>query len=241
MRSSCLQAVGPLMTSLLLTLPVNPAFADSSLLERAKVAASAGDAPVYSYRMAFSTSRVSMEADVEPWRAEGKRLHVLSSSADDEDDLERAIEEADKTAARGYWCGEVLLGVGNDARRFANDARSVSYRFQPQPTGSRNDSILEHLTGEVRINRATAGVEYYRLHAPNPFRQALVAKINTFSITMECSPTPGGPYFAHNFAMSLSGSAAFRKFDEAVTRSLTLLGAPATLAAEDGDSTQSGQ
>ncbi len=178
------------------------------------------------FELTYQADETSMSAQVDTARPEGKRVTVNSSTVEDEDEQERLVKEMDRAAGRGYWCDDVLDGVPEDARVLAQTDTTVTYAFAPQPTGERNDAVLEHLDGEIGLDRASAQVVSYRLTAPKPFRQALVAKITTFEMAMDCVPAPNGRTFAASFEMSVQGSAAFKKFSQAFSRQLKLIERP---------------
>ncbi len=181
---------------------------------------------VHSYELDYRSDNVALTAHVYPRDAAGARLKVLSEEllADaDADALERVRADLETAAERGFWCSQLLRSVPSDARQIRSSEESVVYEFDPQPTGDRNDSFVANLVGEISINPHSGAVQRFRLSAPKPFRQALVAKIKEFDLTTHCSPGPDGRYFASDFVMSIRGSAAFREFSDDVRRTLKIL------------------
>ena len=214
----------PTRTLCAAVLVVTPsAGASDDPLSRARALKPVVAAQHHEFELTYMADAVRMTARIDTAQPEGGRVAVKTSNLDDQGDYERIVEEMDRAAGRGYWCDEMLKGVGDDAKVLSRTADSVTYTFAPQPTGARNDAVLEHLEGEISLDAETAQVVGYRLTAPKPFRQALVAKINTFEMVMACAPAPNGRTFASNFEMTLQGSAAFRKFSQAFTRSLRLV------------------
>jgi hypothetical protein len=186
--------------------------------------------PDYRYRLDYQSLTVTVLAEVDLRAPESERLTVLSTELAESEKAERleaVIADLERGAAEGYWCSKLLKSVPGDARLIAQVGELATYEFDPMPTGDRNDDFLKNLSGEISINQHTGAVVRFELSAPEPFRQALVAKITDFELSTQCQPAPDGRYFAGDFRMRLQGSAAFREFKDEVSRRLTILEASA--------------
>ena len=192
-------------------------------LMRAKAAGPGPSDQHHSFALTYAAEGVQITTTVDTGQPEGERVMVQSSELQDDGEYDRIVKEMDRSAGRGYWCDEMLQGVSEDAEVMARTADTVTYIFTPQPTGARNDAILEHMEGKITFNTGTAQIVDYQMAAPKPFRQALVAKITRFEMQMDCEPAPGGRTYSSGFRMDMAGSAAFKKFDQAFSRTLEII------------------
>ena len=183
----------------------------------------------YRYRLDYQSLTIKVHAEVDPRAPDGERLEILDSELAESEKAERldtVIADIERGAAQGYWCSALLKSVPADASLLSHAAQLATYEFDPIPTGDRNDDFLENLVGEVSIDPQSGVVRSFRLRAPKPFRQALIARITEFELNTECQPAPDGRYFASDFRMHIRGSAAFRDFEDEVVRRLTILRTP---------------
>ena len=192
-------------------------------LMRAKAAGPGPSGQHHSFALTYTAEGMYITATVDTEKPEGERVKIQSSELQDDGEYDRIVKEMDRSAGRGYWCDEMLQGVGEDAEVMARTADTVTYTFTPQPTGARNDAVLEHMEGRITLDTDTAQIVDYQMAAPKPFRQALVAKITRFEMRMDCKPAPNGRTYTSDFRMDMAGSAAFKKFDQAFSRTLEII------------------
>ena len=197
--------------------------AETDPLSRARAAGPGPDNDHHQFALTYEADETQITAVIDTGKPEGDRVTVQTSKLQDDGEYERILEEMERAAGRGYWCDEMLKGVGNDAKIVSRSETTVSYAFKPQPTGARNDGVLEHLQGKITLDTETAQVVSYHMTAPEPFRQAFVAKITKFDMKMDCRPTPDGRTYNSAFEMEMAGSAAFKKFAQAFKRKLELI------------------
>lgn len=182
----------------------------------------------YRYALDYRSLSVELDAIVDPLAGEGSRIEIRNSSLAEgvkAERLDSVVADMDRLAPQEFWCARMLKSVPENAELVQQTEKSATYRFEPQPTGSPNDGILEFLTGEIGIDRNSGAVLNFSLSAPEPFRQAVIAKIRSFELRTECEPAPDGRHYAKEFHMNLSGSAAFKGFEDRVVRRVAVIGA----------------
>lgn len=211
------------LITLSLLMPLATQAADPDPLRRALAAGPGASDDHHRFALTYEADDTRITALIDTGKPEGERVSIQSSEIQDDDEYDRIVSEMERAAGQGYWCDEMIKGVGDDAKITSRTGTTVTYAFAPQPTGARNDGVLEHMQAEVTLDIASAQVVSYRMVAPNPFRQAIVAKIRKFDMKMGCSPAPGGRTYNSVFEMEVAGSAAFSKFEQAFNRTLELI------------------
>lgn len=218
---------------LLLGLAALPASADS-LLERARAISKEG--PSYILDMNFdygSTDRFKMTVDQS--RPEGERVIAFTPDpATLTGDAARRAERLQARTGGDVWCNRFMVNIPANARRIADAAGRATYRFTPQPGPDEDGDIARayrHLEGTAIIDAATGYLHRFTLTAPKPFKPAVVAKVDTFSMDIACAAAPDGRTHVETFRLNLNGSAMMQAFSQTETRQVSILSPARTASA----------
>ncbi len=210
---------------LLLGLAALPAAADT-LLERARAVSK--DGPAYILDMAFdygSSERIQMTVDQS--RPEGER--VIAITPDPVTLTGDAARRAERLQARtggDIWCSRFMVNIPASARRISEAADRATYRFTPQPGPDEDGDIARayrHLEGTAILDSATGHILNFTLIAPKPFKPAVVAKVDTFSMDVDCAAAPDGRTHIETFRLDLNGSAMMQAFSQTEARRVSNL------------------
>ncbi|MEZ5552294.1 MAG: hypothetical protein R3E82_15525 [Pseudomonadales bacterium] len=123
----------------------------------------------YRYAIDYTSLSVKLGAVVDPRADEGTRIGIRSSTLAEGVKARRlaaVVADRDRLAPQEYWCARMLKSVPENAELVQQTSESTTYRFEPQPTGSPNDGILEFLTGEIGIDSRSGAVLHFSLSAP---------------------------------------------------------------------------
>ena len=217
---------------LLLGLAALPASADT-LLERARAASE--DGPAYILDMVFdygSSDRFQMTVDQS--RPEGERVIAMTPDpATLTGDAARRAERLQARPGGGIWCNRFMENIPASARRISEAAGKATYRFTPQPGPDEDGDIARayrHLEGTAIIDTATGYLQRFTLTAPKPFKPVVVAKVDTFSMDIDCAAAPDGRTHIETMRLDLSGSAMMQAFSQTESRRVSIL-RPAVAAA----------
>lgn len=200
-----------------------PASADA-LLQKAK--AQSKDGPLYAFTMEVDDGTNRFTATVDPSRPEGERVVALTPDpAGLTGDAARRAERLRKETEGDIWCAGLVEDVPDTAKRVSETATSATYAFTPKPADKTSDmaKIAKHLEGRTVIDKASGQVLSFEMSAPRPFKPAMVAKVDRFSLKVACRPAPDGRTHIDSFSMSVAGSAMMQAFDQTERRSISAL------------------
>lgn len=217
MRLSCLTAIALILAV--------PASADE-LIERAKTVSTEG--PLYNYEMTYSDSEIAeARGTVYPTAEEGQRLLVSYPAEEDwPDGFADGLAEMDKNTDGDIWCAELMELVPGDAERTSESGEAVTYTFTPVPEADADGAekkLFRKLIGTVTLDPETANVQSFQMHLPEPMKPNFLAKIETFSMFVQCDVTPDGRSYSAQMDMDVAGSAMGQSFSETVSRRVTQL------------------
>jgi hypothetical protein len=215
MRAACLSALSILAL---------PAFADTPL-ERALAAPS--DGPAYKFELSIDGDTLKGTAEVDPTRPEGERLTLLSPSEEELSDAgaEMLADLKAKTKGDKIWCSDFAGNIPADAKLISESGEAAVYSFRPLP-GEDDETpakVYKHLTGRVTVSKETPSILAFEMFAEKPFKPALAAKVDTFSMKVGCATAPDGRTYMRDFSLDLSGSALMQPFSQTERRQITRL------------------
>jgi len=183
------------------------------------------EGPDYPYQLYFEDSEMSVHANVDPFAPAGERVTIVSPiSGEKPDDFDAGVAELDANPTEDFWCSGLADMVPTDARLVADTADTMEFSFVPlaDPDDEDDAALMEHLTGQVTIDKRLSAIRSFRLTAPKPFKPTMVAKIKSFELTADCEATPDGRTYAALFKVSVVASAFFKTFEDTESRRIIL-------------------
>ncbi|MEO1303603.1 MAG: hypothetical protein AAFV37_01415 [Pseudomonadota bacterium] len=195
------------------------------LLEMMRAASEEG--PLYAYETRFAWEDIDVTARIDPSAEIGQRIDVLSpSEADWSDKFREDLEKMDAGTEGDIWCNEFAEMVPTDASLLDQGASTSTYAFTPIPepdADKTEQKMMKQLEGVVTLDKTDGAILSFQMTLPKPYKPAMVAKINTFIMDVDCERAPDGRTFIESFNMDVSGSAMMQSFDQSVSRQITKL------------------
>ncbi len=204
---------------------VVPVAAADPLLEM--MWAQSKDGPIYAYEMTYEEGDLLATGKVDPSQPEGERITVYSPAEEDwSEDFAGGLAEMEAETDGDIWCADFGDLVPEDADLNAETADTATYAFTPKPEDDADGTekkMMKKLDGEIKIAKSDGAVLAFKMSAPKPFKPAIVAKIDTFSMAANCARAPDGRTYVSDFNLDISGSAMMQEFEEQVSRRITAL------------------
>lgn len=216
MRLLCLSLVS-------LPLMIWPAFAETPL-EAALAAPTEG--PAYRFDLNIDSDKLKAEAQVDPSLPEGERLTLVSPAANtlEGEAAERYAQLRENTSGDKIWCASFKENIPADAKMISESGEAAVYSFTPLPGDDKETAkVYKHLTGRVTVSKQAPGILAFEMFAEKPFKPAMVAKIDSFSMKVNCARAPDGRTYIQDFAMDVSGNAMMQAFRQSERREVTNL------------------
>ena len=184
----------PRLSLIALPLFAFPAFAETPL-EAALAAPTEG--PAYKFDLKLEGDDLNGEAQVDPSRPEGERLTLISPAADtlEGDAAERYVDLKANTSGDKIWCSSFRGNIPADAKMISESGEAAVYSFTPLPGDDKDSAkVFKHLTGRVTVSKEAPAILAFEMFAEKPFKPAMVARIDSFSMKADCSPSPDRPH-----------------------------------------------
>jgi len=219
MRVLCLSRLSLIALPLL----AFPAFAETPL-EAALAAPTEG--PAYRFDLKFDDDKLKAEAQVDPSLPEGERLTLVSPAADtlEGDAAERYEQLRKNTSGDRIWCSSFNENIPAGAKMISESADAAVYSFTPLPGEDKETAkIYKHLTGRVTVSKDAPGILAFEMFAEKPFKPAMVAKVDNFSMKVACARAPDGRTYVESLALDVSGNAMMQPFSQSERREVTNL------------------
>ncbi|MEO1101112.1 MAG: hypothetical protein AAFW65_04635 [Pseudomonadota bacterium] len=219
------------MSRLWLILPVAlicaPALAEDRPAPLAAALAAASDGPLYAYDMTFEGSGVTERGKVDPTQPEGQRITVDSPAREAwPDGFEEDLKELDADADGDIWCAGLAEHVPEAVTLIEETDRTATYTFVPEPGENADGTdrkVMKKLIGEITVDTINPAILAFSMKAPKPFKPALVAKIETFDMSVQCARAPDGRTYVEEMNMIVEGSALGQSFSERARQAITQL------------------
>ena len=213
-----------------------PAFAETPL-EAALAAPTEG--PSYRFDLKVEGDDLKAEAQVDPSLPEGERLTLISPAADtlEGDAAERYEQLRENTSGDKIWCSSFNENIPADAKMISESGEAAVYSFTPLPGEDKESAKLyKHLTGRVTVSKQAPGILAFEMFAEKPFKPAMVAKIDSFRMKVNCAAAPDGRTYVRDMTMDVSGNAMMQPFNQSERREITnLVALPGDAALTSGD------
>lgn len=187
----------------------------------------ASDGPVYAYDMTFESSGVSASGKVDPTQPEGQRITVDSPAREAwPDGFEEDLEELDTDADGDIWCAGFAENVPDAVTLVEETEQTATYTFVPLPGADADGTdrkVMKKLIGEITVDKTDPAILSFSMTAPKPFKPALIAKIETFDMRIQCARAPDGRTYVEEMNMAVEGSAMGQSFSESAKQAITQL------------------
>lgn len=185
------------------------------------------------FEMSYTNNELTGRMRVDSSKPMGERLELISPAVDTLDkDAKEKLKQLQKHTEGNVWCGTIADSIPSDAVVLRETPETVTYSYVPIP--DEDDKLMkraaEYLQGTVTIRRNDPVVLSYSIIAPETFKPVVVAKIESFNMSVVCQPTSIGETAIETIAFDVSGSAMMKPIDETEQRSLgeiTVLDTPA--------------
>jgi hypothetical protein len=200
-----------------------PAFAETPL---EAALASPTEGPVYKFDLKLEGDDLNAEAQVDPSLPEGERLMLIFPDADtlEGDAAERYADLKANTSGDKIWCSSFKENIPADAKMISESGEAAVYSFTPLPGDDKETAkVYKHLTGRVTVSKEAPGILAFEMFAEKPFKPAMVAKIDSFSMKANCDRAPDGRTYIQDFALNISGNAMMQPFSQSERREVTNL------------------
>lgn len=221
----CLIAVASAPGHLAALNSASPKADGSSHLDRALKAKSSG--PRYSYQLDITADDFRGKARIHPNRPKGSRVAMITPAKSALNSEQRqALAGIDAEAEEDLWCHSFAKRIpATGARLFKQTATSATYRFAPlgDPADKDDMKIMRNLIGTVTVSKTKPAIVSFNLDAPKPFKPAIVAKVQTFTMRVRCARTPDGRTYVSRYSFTVAGSAMMQSFEERQVRTHTKL------------------
>ncbi|HPF23125.1 MAG TPA: hypothetical protein PK417_06590 [Hyphomonas sp.] len=223
MRLACLTAL-PLLAY--------PALAETPL-EAALAAPTEG--PSYRFEMKIDDGKLKAAARVDPSLPEGERMTLITPAADtlSEEAAERFAKLKESTSGENIWCSGFNGNIPKDAQLVSESGEAAVYSFTPLPGEDKeNGKLFKHLTGKVTVSKEKPSILAFEMSSKKPFKPGMAARVDSFSMKVNCDYAPDGRTYIRDFAFDLAGNAMMQPFNQSERREITrLVALPSEIAA----------
>lgn len=215
MRTACLSAFA---------LAALPALADTPL-ETALAAPE--DGPSYAFDLSIDDGDLKADTHIDPSRPEGERLTLVAPDAAELDETasERLQSLKQNMTGDNIWCSRFSRNIPENAKLISESGEAAVYSFRPVGTEEDGDmaKAYKHLSGRVTVSKNRPAILSYEMFSEKPFKPVLVAKVDSFSMKVNCDYAPDGRTYVKDMSLDLSGSAMMQHFAQSERREITNL------------------
>ncbi|MEM6627786.1 MAG: hypothetical protein AAF719_13910 [Pseudomonadota bacterium] len=181
------------------------------------------DDPNYAYDMVLEFSgedaaapiRVAIDPKAEP----GAQVSILS--APDEDTGQDVKEDISSDVDGIGWCDTLGEMIADSVNLAKDTAQIAVFEFKPKPNEDaeeRERKMFKHLQAELTIDKATRRAKGFRYYLPEPYKPAIIAKINEFEVTGACDDAPNGRPYISSVSTKIRGNAMGQAFSESIVQ-----------------------
>lgn len=200
------------------------AFADTPL---DKALAAPDEGPAYMFDLHIEDGKLNADTRVNPSLPEGERVSLLAPEVEDLDEeaSERLARLQENTTGKDIWCSRLSRNIPDDARLISELGEAAVYAFKPIGTKEDGDmeKVYKHLSGRVTVSKEKPGIIAYEVFSEKPFKPAMVARIDTFHMKLNCDYAPDGRTYVKDMDLSVAGSAMMQDFAQTERREVSNL------------------
>ncbi len=204
--------------------------ADDDIAERVLAMAQAHQpgGPMYVYDMEFNLDGLSVLGTVDMSADQGERLIVTSPPASEwSEDFTRKVNDAERELESDIWCQQMIDDVaGYESFSVQDGAITYVVTMRTDESDKGDAKFAKHIESTMTVSIDDGAVLNFSVHAPKPFKPALVARIKRLDISMDCNRSPDGRTFMSSMRAEVEGRAFMKKFSEVESRNISNLRLP---------------
>ena len=183
------------------------------------------EGPVYVYEMDYSDGEISASGKVDPSQPEGERITIYSPDESEwSEEFRGAISSLDSEVTGDIFCDDFAARIPDSAKRTQETDETVRYTFAPIPeedADKMEQKIMKKLEASAVVAESDGQILSFNMVLPKPFKPAMVAKIETFSLDVQCLRAPDGRTYLETLQLDVTGSAMMQDFTQTMTRKIT--------------------
>ena len=188
----------------------------------AKAMAVSTGGPVYLYDVQFNLDGLVTTGTVDLSAPDGQRLTVHTPPREEwSKEFENEVAQFERDVQGDIWCQDMMKDVDSysDVTR-TGDAMTYVVRMKVDPHDKDDAKFSEHVVTTITLSAGDGAVLNYSVHAPKPFRPAMVAKIKRLDVNVDCERSPDGRTYAGSMSAEVEGRALMKKFSERESRKI---------------------
>lgn len=174
--------------------------------------------PVYAYDVEYRSAEINAIARIDPSKPRGNRVTIFEPIPERQPDwLAQEIDTIDANPMEDFWCSDFGTNIP-DNLAFSNLSDGTEkLEFQPVSDEPGTENVIRHMRGEAIRDSLDGELLSFRLFNEKPFKPEMIVKIQNFDLQVTCLRSPDGRTYAASQSTRVSGSAAFRSFEDSET------------------------
>lgn len=186
------------------------------------------DGPIYSYEMNFRPDTdFTITSRVDPSKPEGERINILTPAESEwPKKFKENLPDLEANTKGDIWCTEFTQNIPDDITKTSETAVDATFAFTPLPDSDADGmerKLMKKVEGSVTLDKQDGAILAVSMHLPEPYKPAMVAKVDVFNMDAKCSRAPDGRTYVEKFDLNLSGSAMMQDFSQRMSREITAL------------------
>jgi len=167
----------------------------------------------------------TVHGTIDPSLPEGKRVTITRAEGE-KVDAKKIDKRMEKNADGDIWCDRMSGGAAGPVRELAPRDGGRVYSFVPKAKDDaekEEKKLYEQLTAEVLVDEATKTVKRFTAHLREPWKPAVIARLDSMNMVAECALAPNGRAYLVRSTTTVSGSALGSDFDSEFTQTISNL------------------
>lgn len=188
----------------------------------------AASAQLYAYDfVSVSTGKdpATIRGRIDPSLPEGKRV-TITEAIGEKVNANKVDKRMEKNADGDIWCDRMSGGAASPVRELAPRDGGRVFSFIPkaqEDAEKEQQKLYEQLTAEVIVDETTRTVRQFTARLREPWKPAIVAKVDSMTMVAECALAPNGRAYMARSTTSVSGSALGSDFETEFTQTISNL------------------
>ncbi len=184
----------------------------------------------------------SMSYDVQATQADGEEQHVLKYKINipaeakpsvtvneypagiDESDKKELLEDLQADIDGDIWCDDHKDNVGGPVTLVSENDKEAIYTFPANPESAEDKverKMLERSVVTITVDKARKEVSKFQYDLQKPFKPAVIAKINEFTMEGSCTSHEFGRPVLSDVTVRVAGKAMGQSFNQSTVQSFT--------------------
>ncbi|MBI1341190.1 hypothetical protein GC169_13400 [bacterium] len=194
-----------------------------------KAAESAGPVGIAAYD--FSVETQSEEPSVlkgrfDGTRPKGDRVTISKAEGGRERDPKKVDERMEETFDGDIWCDSLLTRADGPVVETGASPLGRIFAFTPKPDDDADGTerkMYKQLKATAVIDEKTGAVKSFSAILPQPYKPAIIAKIEKLEIGIVCDVASNGRTYISRMTTQIAGSAVGRSFKATSVQSISNL------------------